>query len=269
MYKIIKPKSEFLRKYIQEFTILDEKEIFPKEYFAFPHHISAIIFLENAKVDYNVNILEIDKIQSKSSFVFSIGKYVKPLFVSYKQYVNEIAINFTPTGINYFFEENFSDIAKLPIQEIRDFEFTEFSKTLFNTSKEDRIERLEFFLKQRFREKDIRLLEQVLNIIESDKTLKFKDICKQQNVSERNLNRLFHKYIGCSPKDYKKIIRFRGAINDYNRNESNLTQICLDNDYYDSPHFTKEFKKLTNKKPLDYFKQLMYISKNKYPYIFK
>ncbi|GGG44349.1 hypothetical protein GCM10010976_14930 [Bizionia arctica] len=52
MYKTFKPKSERLRKYIQEFTILDEKDIFPKEYFAFPHNISSIVFLQNSKFIY-------------------------------------------------------------------------------------------------------------------------------------------------------------------------------------------------------------------------
>lgn len=269
MYEIFKPKSEHLRKYIQEITVLDENEIFPKEYFAFPHNIGVIVFFHNSKIDYKSNTLEIDRIQTNSRSVFSIGKYIEPLFVRYKHFVNEIAINFTPTGLNYFFDKNFSDIANLPFQEIRDSEINEFSKLLFESNKEDRIEILELFLEQRFREKNLHLVEQVIFKIEGDKSLKFKEICKELNVSERNINRLFHKYIGCSPKDYKKIIRFRGTIKDYNKKVSNLTQICLENDYYDSPHFTKEFKRLTNKKPTEYFKQLAFISKKKYPYIFK
>lgn len=270
MYKTFKPKSEHLRKYIQEFTILDKNGVFPKEYLAFPHNISAIVFIENSKLNYKPGSLEIERAQkNEQSSVFSIGKYVEPLFVNYKHCVNEIAINFTPTGINYFFDENFSDIAKSPIQEIKEPVFSEFSKTLFNTRKEDRIECLEEFLNQRFREKNILLVEQVIMIIEGDKSLKFKNICTELKVSERNVNRLFHKYVGCSPKDYKKIIRFRGAIKDYNKDESNLTQICLENDYYDSPHFSREFKRLTNKNPKDYFKHLTFVSKSKYPYIFK
>lgn len=269
MYKTYKPKSELLKKYIQDFTVLDENGVFPNEYFAFPHNIGAIILLQHAQLDYKSNNLKIERNDLKDSVVFSIGKYLEPLFVSFKNYVEEIAINFTPTGINYFFDENFCDIAKLPIQKVNDAEFTHFSKTLFNTNIENRIELLERFLIQRFREKDLELIEQVISMAESDKSLKFKEICEELNVSERNINRLFHKYIGCSPKDYKKIIRFRGAIKDYNKSESNLTQICLENDYYDSPHFSREFKNLTKMKPKEYFKQLKYISNNKYPYIFK
>lgn len=269
MYKTYKPKSEHLKQYIQDFTVLDEKGTFPNEYFAFPHNIGAIIFLKNAQIDYKSNTLGIKNAAAEKPEVLSIGKYLEPLFVSFKNYVEEIAINFTPTGINYFFDENFCDIAKLPIQKVNDAEFTKFSNTLFNTKEEDRIELLEQFLIQRFREKDLQLIEQVILKIETDKSLKFKEICEELNVSERNINRLFHKYVGCSPKNYKKIIRFRGAIKDYNKSEFNLTQICFENDYYDSPHFSREFKSLTNKNPKDYFKQLKYISNNKYPYIFK
>ncbi|WP_148304592.1 AraC family transcriptional regulator [Formosa agariphila] len=171
--------------------------------------------------------------------VLSIGKYVAPLFVSYKHYVNEIAINFTPTGINYFFDENFSDIAKCPIQEIGDSEITEFSKVLFNTHKENRIESLESFLEQRFRKKNIQLVEQVIPIIECDKALKFKNICKELNVSERNINRLFHKYIGYSPKDYKKIICFRKAIKEKIKRLTKLFKIIAKLVLYqDSVHKT-------------------------------
>ena len=105
MYEILKPKSEHLRKYIQEITVLNENEVFPKEYFAFPHNISAIVFLQNSKIVYKSNSLEINRIQTNNTSAFSIGKYIEPLFVRYKHFVNEIAINFTPTGLNYFFDK--------------------------------------------------------------------------------------------------------------------------------------------------------------------
>lgn len=269
MYQTYKPKSEQLRKYIQEFTVLDDDGMFPKEYFAFPHHVGAIVFMENAEFQFEAGILKLDKNPTQESLVITIGKYLAPLFVRYEHFVNEIAINFTPTGMNYFMDEHFSDIANLPIQELKNIEFSQFSKKIFTFEKADRIEQLELFLMQQLREKNMLILEQVVELLEADKSLKFKDICNDLTISERTVNRLFHKYMGCSPKDYKKIIRFRGAIKDYQKNEFNLTEIGLQNDYYDSPHFSREFKKLTNQNPKDYFKQLTYTSNKEYPYIFK
>jgi transcriptional regulator GlxA family with amidase domain len=128
---------------------------------------------------------------------------------------------------------------------------------------------IESFLEQRFVYKDLQLIETIVTLVENDKSIKFKEIAETVDISVRNLNRLFHKYIGCSPKDYKKIIRFRDAIKDYNKEGLSLTEICLKNEFYDSPHFTREFKKLTNKNPKNYFQNLTFASKNQFPYIFK
>lgn len=152
MYQTYKPKSQHLRKYIQEFTVLEDTGIFPKEYFAFPHNIGAIVFLENAVLDFESAILKIDKNPITNSSVISIGKYLEPLFVRYEHFVNEIAINFTPTGMNYFMDEHFLEIANLPIQELKNIEFSQFSKKIFTFEKADRIEQLELFLMQQLRE---------------------------------------------------------------------------------------------------------------------
>ena len=269
MYEVFKPNSDLLKKYISEITILKETSCYPKEYFAFPHNVSSIVFFKNSEIKYNNHYLEIKRTQKKTFPIVTIGKYIEPLLVRYKDYVEEIAVNFTPTGIHYFFDEKFMSQKKSPIQILNNSQLREFSESLFSTKKEERIIAIERFFKQRFINKDLQLIERIVNTLETDKLSKFKDISKAHNVSERNLNRLFHKYIGCSPKDYKKIIRFRSAIRDYNNGYSNLTEICLNNEYYDSPHFTREFKKLTTRSPKSYFKHVTFESKKKFPYIFK
>lgn len=269
MYEVFKPKSELLKKYISEITVLKENSSYPKEYFAFPHNVSSIVFFKDTEIKYSNHYLEINRTQDKNWPIVTIGKYVEPLLVKYNDYVKEIAVNFTSTGINYFFDEKSNDITRSPIQVLNNTQLKEFSILLFNTNEKERIIEIERFFEQRFINKDLQLIEKIISTVENDKLIKFKDISKALNISERNLNRLFHKYIGCSPKDYKKIIRFRGAIRDYNKKDFNLTEICFKNEYYDSPHFTREFKKLTNKNPKDYFKHLTFESKKEFPYIFK
>ena len=269
MYEIFKPKSELLKKYISEITVLKENSSYPKEYFAFPHNVSSIVFFKDAEIKYSNHYLEINRTQNKNWPILMIGKYVQPLLVKYNDYVKEITVNFSSTGINYFFEEEFNDITSLPIQVLNTIQLKEFSILLFNTNEKERIIEMERFFEQRFINKDLQLIEKIIRTVENDKLIKFKDISKALNISARNLNRLFHKYIGCSPTEYKKIIRFRSVIKDYNRKDYNLTEMCLKNDYYDSPHFTREFKKLTNMTPKNYFKHLTFESKKEFPYIFK
>ncbi len=269
MYEVFKPKSELLKKHISEITVLKENSSYPKEYFAFPHNVSSIVFFEDAEIKYNNHYLEINRTQNENGSIIMIGKYVKPLLVKYNGYVKEIAVNFSPTGVNYFFDEGFNGITGLPIQVLNNSQLNEFSKLLFNTHETERVFEIERFFEQRFINKDLQLIEKIIETVENDFLVKFKDISATLNISTKSLNRLFHKYIGCPPKDYKKIIRFRSAVRDYNKKEFNLTEICLKNEYYDSPHFTREFKKLTNMSPKDYFQHLSFESKKEFPYIFK
>lgn len=269
MYKTFVPKSKLLKKHVREFTVLENTDDFPVEYFVFPHNIGSLVFLNKANFKFQKNTLEIKKEINNKASAFTIGKYTEPIVIHYSTFIDEIAINFTPTGINYFFEENYNDISALSFQSNADPEIVEFSGSLFKLPPENRIERIERFLLQRLRDKNLETIENAIEILETDLSIKFKDLSKRLYVSERNLNRQFHKFIGCSPKDFKKILRFRKVLMEFQNSDSNLTQICLKNDYYDSPHFIREFKKLTNKKPLDYFKQISYISNKNYPYIFK
>jgi len=269
MYEVFKPKSELLKKHINEITMLKEHSPYPKEYFAFPHNVSSIVFFKDAEIKYNNHYLEINRTQNKNESVVMIGKYVEPLLVKYSDYVEEITVNFSPTGLNYFFDEKFDELTRLPIQVLNIIQLKEFSISLFNANEKERIIEIERFFEQRYIDKDLKLIEKIIRTVENDKSMKFKDISETLNISTRNLNRLFHKYIGCSPKEYKKIIRFRSAIKTYNKNDFNLTKTCLHNDYYDSPHFTREFKKLTNMTPKNYFKNLTYESKIEFPYVFK
>ena len=269
MYEVFKPKSELLKKHINEIIVLKKDSSYPKEYFAFPHNVSSIVFFKDTEIKYSNHYLEINKAQNKNWSIITIGKYVEPLLVKYNDYVEEIAVNFTSTGINYFFTEKFNDITRLPIKVLNNTQLKNFTKLLYNTNEKERIIAIESFFEERFINKDLQLIEKIIRTVENDKLMKFKDISKLLNISTRSINRMFHKYIGCSPKDYKKILRFRSAIKDYNKKDFNLTELCLENDYYDSPHFTREFKKLTNLTPKNYFKKLASESKIEFPYVFK
>lgn len=93
------------------------------------------------------------------------------------------------------------------------------------------------------------------------------EFCKDNNLNERKLERLFHKYIGISAKSFYTLNRFQNSLNqilyqDYSR----LVDIAYDNGYFDQMHFIKEFKRFagnTPKKFLDQKKSLLQIGKFK------
>ena len=80
------------------------------------------------------------------------------------------------------------------------------------------------------------------------------DICKQTGCSERQLERMFRKYIGLSPKLYSRIIRFAHIFQVVQGSkEMNGSQLGIASGYYDQSHFIKNFKAFAGEEPSGYF----------------
>lgn len=266
MYTVHKPKSEKLKKYITEFTILKKEAFKPINYLAFPHSVGSIVFLSGAEIDYKNSKVVIKKSEKNPPSVVALGKYIKPLHLFYENFVDEIGINFSPTGMNYFFDNNYDEIASKPFQFLSNDIWNEFSKNLFN--EKERINILENFLLSQVKKKNLKKIEQIIEIQQNNTSIKIKDIALMMGISERTIGRLFNKHVGCTPIEFKKILRFRSSVL-MNNEKMNLTELCLNNTYYDSPHFTHEFKQLTSINPKVFFNILTKISDKEFPYIFK
>ncbi|SMD06754.1 helix-turn-helix domain-containing protein [Pedobacter africanus] len=72
-------------------------------------------------------------------------------------------------------------------------------------------------------------------------------------VGERQLERLFKKYIGLSPKYYARIIRFNYIFQLIKSKKSNWAEIVYQSGYYDQSHFIRNFKAFTGEDPSSYF----------------
>ena len=89
---------------------------------------------------------------------------------------------------------------------------------------------------------DMRLMDALKKIIDTNGNVQLgKDLyC---GLSDRQLRRLFHQYIGESPKLFSKIIRFQNLL----RAKPSVAslkrhKLFFDAGYYDQAHFIKEFK---------------------------
>jgi AraC-like DNA-binding protein len=72
-------------------------------------------------------------------------------------------------------------------------------------------------------------------------------------VSERQIERLFKKYIGLSPKYYSRIIRFNYIFQLIKSKKNSWTEIVYQSGYYDQSHFIRNFKAFTGEDPSSYF----------------
>ncbi len=90
----------------------------------------------------------------------------------------------------------------------------------------------------------------------SDNTLQISEFCQRNNISIRNLERMYNKYVGVSANTYGTLNRFHTSLNrllisDY----SKLSDIAFDNGYFDQMHFIKEFKRFAGNTPKSFVKQ--------------
>jgi len=80
--------------------------------------------------------------------------------------------------------------------------------------------------------------------------------CEKHSLQRRTFERNFKKYIGVSPKEFQKIRQFEDSSRAllHGGNEK-LTDVALDNDYYDQAHFVRTFKAYTHHTPSEFKKE--------------
>lgn len=71
------------------------------------------------------------------------------------------------------------------------------------------------------------------------------------SIGERQLQYLFRKYVGLSPKFYARIIRFN-YIFELIQQEHTWTDLAYEASYYDQSHFIRNFKNFTGENPGEY-----------------
>lgn len=97
-------------------------------------------------------------------------------------------------------------------------------------------------------------LQDVLSLIfNKNGALTVNEMSLAGNISERQLERLFKKYVGLSPKYYARIIRFNYIFQLIKSGKSNWADIVYQSGYYDQSHFIRDFKAFTGEDPSSYY----------------
>lgn len=74
------------------------------------------------------------------------------------------------------------------------------------------------------------------------------------NLSERQIERVFQKHVGLSPKTFARVVRFNHTVCHHHRQRlPRLTDLAYAGGYFDQMHFVKEVKSFTGQTPKRYF----------------
>jgi len=265
-----------LAPYVYEYTALEQHLDSAFSYYVFPQKGSSLAFFKDVSIQRFEKKIHFDRQTFPQDFSIELlGKYRDPIQLSYPGWIAELAINFKPLGINYFFEQNYQQLAPNTFQAL---ELPEWQKIAMSLFKEHEVKAqvaiLERFLLRRIRSnriEELASLEQATTLLEStDRDWSIADIASHVGLNEKTLVRRFKKFAGCSPLQLKRILRFRRSIDlkQVGATVQNLTQTALESEFYDSSHFGREYRLLTGHSPKNFFKEVSFQKESRYPYRF-
>ncbi|MES3019615.1 MAG: helix-turn-helix transcriptional regulator [Bacteroidota bacterium] len=81
-------------------------------------------------------------------------------------------------------------------------------------------------------------------------------IIEEQNLTERTLQRMFKKFVGITPTQFRRICQFQQSFGQLRGGHfSKVSDVAFDNHFSDQSHFIRSFKEFTDTTPNDYLKK--------------
>lgn len=172
------------------------------------------------------------------------------------------AIYFLPHGLSMFLDLPIKELfnQSVPLKFIIKDTVNKLEDELSSAKTfEKKIEIAESFLiaqikKNENKYKYDRIRRTVNQINQAKGILKIEDLASESFLSRKQFERTFSDFIGTSPKQFIKIVRFQNAIYEKSQNtELNLTEIAHNCGYFDQAHMINDFKTLSGLTPKNYF----------------
>jgi len=105
---------------------------------------------------------------------------------------------------------------------------------------------------------EAQLASRVVEMIQKDRQVLFvEQLARRAGMSKRALQRLFHEYVGVSPKWVIARYRlFEAADALADGRQRDLARVAIDLGYYDQAHFSRDFKRIVGAPPAQYVRSL-------------
>lgn len=149
----------------------------------------------------------------------------------------------------------------LPLETVFDVDSKALEETILSWEDAGKMTEIaEQFLRRRLPQHDekVAVIHRIIDCMMADREVpKVDDIADRLRLNKRTLQRLFHQYVGVSPKWVIKRYRLHEAAEKLASGEvTDWPIIALDLGYFDQAHFIKDFKAIIGKSPAEYAKKI-------------
>jgi AraC-like DNA-binding protein len=252
LFKRIEP-SPGLGHVIECYWIIEDEEPSPKKQKIIPDGFAEIIF--HFGDPYRIKLSTQWKLQSKSLVA---GQITKHFLLENTGTSDVLGIKLKPTALTHLFDVHMHLITdKVP--DLKMFLRRQISPLEAAIRKsfdhDDRIVRIEEYFKNLSHVKSWKETptdKATSLIFENRGMTTVPELCSAAGVGERQLENLFKKFVGLSPKFFSRIIRFNYIFDLVQKNKQRWSSLAYDAAYYDQSHFIRNFKNFTGESPSAY-----------------
>lgn len=249
-YESFQP-SDDLRELVKEYWIFESDDPTVSQQKIIPDGFSEIIIHYGDL--YRINLIGQWEDQKSLLFSSQISKY---FFLENTGRSGMLGIKLYPTAFHELFQLDVSDLTDqvLPLDTlISDTEnLAEIRNE--NSSMKQKVELAESWLRKYMSnlspQEKIRTC--ISQIHESHGMIDIDQMAGEVALSTRQLERLFKKVIGLTPKFYCRIIRFNYIFEVMKEQNDSWVRTALKSGYFDQSHFIKNFKEFTGEEPSSY-----------------
>jgi AraC-like DNA-binding protein len=252
-FERIPPRPE-LRQHVECFWIVEDADPSPVVQKIIPDGFPEMIFHFG-----DTYMIKLDKKWTSQSRSLLGGQMTSHFFLRNTGVSSILGIKFKPAALALLFNIDMHALTNrvVALQELGHTNLPVFGDLLKNAGQQtNRIAVIQDYLSNYMR---LERNEPVVNaavdqIFSSNGMATVAEICKRTACSERQLERIFKRYVGLSPKLYSRIIHFAHVFQvAQGRKEMNGSELGIASGYYDQSHFIKNFKAFTGEEPSGYF----------------
>jgi AraC-like DNA-binding protein len=206
-------------------------------------------------------------VESDSAFpVHSlVSGQLKSFFdIKYADSLTVFSIYLYPHGLSMFFDLPMSELLNqtVSLRHLLKEKSERLEDDLFEAvTFEEKVNVVEHFflerLKRNYNEYKFARIDHCIDVINQNfGAVDIETLTSEACLSRKQLERTFSDFIGLSPKQFLKVVRFQNVINKKSKEPFvSLTELAYDCGYFDQSHMVKDFRSLSGLSPKDYFNQ--------------